>query len=682
MSYASNVYYLLLNRPLLQIMPPTATPQVTIPSIGQQEHIPEFCFVATALPTDNGFIQQAFDYHNTYGFSPVSITSLQELLEHSSITGSSDPITRLRIVTHADFNNMFIELFNGTTRGILKEQLSGFGVSDVEGLKATIKMYNSNDDHFSTAADKNRAITHFQSTNVSLLTPVELNTAGSTPSPEVNVFLRRCMDRWYVLTRGISFTDGTNTTAITNAQRTTLRTSLDTILEDAKQAVISSTSANDTQLSAIITATESLTLADLNYTSYSGGTFDANLPIDLAGSNSAIAGGIRAKITHLQARISENTTIDIRGCRVGQTTGYLQSVREFFGRPSHLPTVTGPEWFQSFPTSFGTFGAHTHIQDLWDNGEASSNITSADVSSAFSTWASEFNFNPVNMYFESVFNGNLFDFASLRWRRRASGGSPQGIPLLNLPAADLDNITSQSLGDIIHRFAGYYQMTMPNATNRNRLSQLQPHLLALIQTEINIAATSSPTSAELTGFHTELLNLANQITGISGFPTPSSSLVANPAPAGLTLANINMYASNIRNHCDNILSTHLNAYFTTLNTRFSEASNPLKLFLNLGLPLFVQSSSTPSNYNVFLWHSHSVPTFKTMMKIQWTGTSAQIQSIINTIDNLSLNVSNSTHQTRHMRLSRLTEDRLPDVPNTEAAFCPLPDFQARIKTTP
>src|SRR5262249_16225618 len=66
-------------------------------------------------------------------------------------------------------------------------------------------------------------------------------------------------------------------------------------------------------------------------------------------ASAAVANGFRANLVAARARLTSSSWVDIRGCRVGQRSAYLQAVARFFGGPSGTPMVSGPDLWQSFP---------------------------------------------------------------------------------------------------------------------------------------------------------------------------------------------------------------------------------------------------------------------------------------------------------------------------------------------
>src|SRR5262249_54963800 len=79
---------------------------------------------------------------------------------------------------------------------------------------------------------------------------------------------------------------------------------------------------------------------------------DANYFLNQKAEVKAITGTppFRNILTQARARFSGTSVIDIRGCRAGASLDYLKAIANFFGSNSTKPKVTGPDFYQSFPT--------------------------------------------------------------------------------------------------------------------------------------------------------------------------------------------------------------------------------------------------------------------------------------------------------------------------------------------
>lgn len=84
-----------------------------------------------------------------------------------------------------------------------------------------------------------------------------------------------------------------------------------------------------------------------------------------------------------QMRFDAGSTIEVKGCRIGQNHSYLEGISRFFGGGERNPTVTAPDMFQIF----GSMGSHphpdqtNHLRGLWNN---------ASIRQAFIYWAGVF----------------------------------------------------------------------------------------------------------------------------------------------------------------------------------------------------------------------------------------------------------------------------------------------------
>jgi hypothetical protein len=64
------------------------------------------------------------------------------------------------------------------------------------------------------------------------------------------------------------------------------------------------------------------------------------------------------RLRSVRAKTDEQTHIEVRGCNAGTDTGFLDSLRGFFGEPGRLPSISAPDLFQYFfKLSYTTYGA-------------------------------------------------------------------------------------------------------------------------------------------------------------------------------------------------------------------------------------------------------------------------------------------------------------------------------------
>lgn len=89
-------------------------------------------------------------------------------------------------------------------------------------------------------------------------------------------------------------------------------------------------------------------------------------------------------LMYTRLRFNASSTIEIKGCRIGQNLGYLEAISRFFAWPDQIgPIVTAPDMFQSF----GYLGYKSHpdttayLRRLWNN---------RNIRDAFRYWAGIF----------------------------------------------------------------------------------------------------------------------------------------------------------------------------------------------------------------------------------------------------------------------------------------------------
>jgi hypothetical protein len=419
---------------------------------------------------------------------------------------------------------------------------------------------------------------------------------------------------------------------------------------------------------------------------------------DMQPAVTALKAGFRTKLDHLRTIMRSSSHVDIRGCEIGKDPTYLTDLRSFLGMGTNQPTISAPDWFQSYPT--GTqIGWGTSIFTKIDaivSGGLGQHFSAGDVDSAFTKWKGLIDFDPHFSFIRHLFTATtpnpLFDFATLEWRVWRTGSATKGIPILRMEAERIDDIVSPKLGlgDIIERFRVIFEIpaaSAPNPTLRVPLNNLQPHILTFKTIRAGVAPITSPNDPALNNFHAPLTKLAKDIKGVKGFPAPQSPL----PPASASFDHILDSVINIQAHIFSLLTANVDVFFTAVKARLNETNSEIRYYYNIGLPLPVQSSAPPANPNV---SPVKVSTFmsatsnaegeklvanalRSWMRVQWTGTAAQAAKMNAQISQLS--ITNAPQRDAASQVSRLqkTADPTPD-----AAVNPMPDFQAQIVTRP
>ncbi len=665
--------------------------------VGVPENIPELTFIANPLPGDNGFIVSANEFHNNFGLSPIGVNSLEDILIRLQTT--STPIRCMRIVTHANFDHLFMWLFNNGSRGILAGPLAGFASSDADGLAALITQYTAGASisPFLFEDRANQALAHLRTNNAAVLVPFGLDQPADTLTADQRVFFRRNLDLVFITGGTIDWdhsqeeppnpTPGTATTA----EKDVVRASINTIITHFQTRFVglpirnTANTISEPQVQALRAALTSLTLSDIGLASASN-TFDGRLLLDLRQANRVIAAGLRAKITHARARFSKTSRIDIRGCRVAQG-GHtnLQAMQAFFGTTGNLPMVTGPNWLQSFTASF-EFASNSLVDGLVSSGIPGANVVGTDIDTAFSDWRDLVNFQSFFQFITGLIQGNAFNFTTLTWRQRQATPGGVGIPLLNMEAQRADDLPTMNLADLIQRFRtiGDISTATPTTASRTRLGSLQPRVATFAQIQQRVSAAAAPTSADLTQFFNDLKTVYTGLIGVTGVTAPNPRLIPATAPNPLDLPTIQGYVTAIRGFIDTTLATNYGTFFTDVNTAMQATNGPLKFYLAIGLPLLIQSSSHPARHTILLDNTLKTSAMRNFLKLLWTSDTSQLATMTTRINALTFNWDANTDATRAALTAKL---RIPAVHQEHAdtdpsAFAPTAAYNIHIVVEP
>lgn len=507
--------------------------------------------------------------------------------------------------------------------------------------------------------------------------------------PDLEAFCFACADLHF-LKNGPLFI---GTTPVTAGQRTTLRNAVMAISDIIRIRILGapSNTITNAQLNTLRTTIENL---PLRRSAITGGTMTLETTTfrELNAANNAMQHDFRTKLNHFRGLMKPDDAsfLDIRGCLVGRTPSFLDVLRNFLGGVNQ-PTVSAPEFFQSFPagvrTTFDT-DIFAVIDSLVSSGLPASNVSAADVDNAVTTWQGLIDFDPHFDFISDLFTvgSSKQNFAMLGWRVFRVGTATTGIPVLRMEARRADDLVSLNLGKIIERFGVIFQIpaaSVPNAAARTRLTKLQPHLVTFQAKKDAVAG--SPTPADLTVLFTDLTTLANKITAIPGFPAPAVPLV----PASDSLPDIAASVVSIGNHLDTILDAALDPFFAAVQGRLSHANAKIRYFYNIGLPLLLQSSSTPIDFVISVRVSLVSATdanktidaaLRSWMRIQWSGDPAQTTAMNKKIRDLPLGTS--PKRTAASQVSALTERDPIDVPTSETGIAPMQAFHDHIITRP
>jgi hypothetical protein len=554
----------------------------------------------------------------------------------------------------------------------------------------------------------NNFLTFLRGQNNPALAPFHLDAPGAVLSPDLRELFRRYIDTWRVRIPGsIVVTTGAATRNLTAAEiNNPFVPFMDLIVRLLKPSIMAGIAGlTDAHFTALRNAVLAVTPVNLGFPTnatplgppwpfnnnpYPDDEFDRLLK-DFSSTVRALAAGntFMAKLAHVRdTRFNADSFIDIRGCRAGNLPvgvapppPFLLSIQRFFGRAGALPTVTAPEWYQSFNANFRNqpLTNNADIDHLFNAGfnVGGIQLTTAEISNDFDTWSSLSNLDGQFTFFTNLFPAapDLVEFASLRWRTWRAAGSTAGIPPLNLYSSRADDMAQLALGELLNRLRENFSAAGANLAPPlvTKLNALQPKVESFRSNEEQLAAF---TGADFTSFYNTLSALATQIITITGMPAPGSPLVDAAAPSPLNRAHINGYHGNIRTYLTNSLNTDIGAIFSSIRTAVGAADAKRHYYFNIRLPLRVQTASGNFvQYVVFYIAGGAADATKSYMKCQWAGTPAQIADMHSFIDPLP--VTDATGAS-FLETAILVETEASATPN---AVAPLPDYHSHIKST-
>jgi hypothetical protein len=611
--------------------------------IGEPESVPDFTFVARAEPNDNGFIQQAFDYHRDWGFNPRSAETMDEVV--TNLSGATGHINRLRLVSHANVDNIFMRLFTGSTRGIAQEQLAGFGFSDAAGTETTLQGSSANSFLFSDQTTAVLAALH--TANSPALGPVGLTAATSSPSADLTEFIRRSADILFIGIGTVQVQPDTgNARAATAAEKTQLRTSEQTLLSSVQSRIVQSTASaaspiTDQNLQDLQAAIGGLTLAALSLQSAGTVTVPEQTVRNLTAANRAIAGGFRGRLDTVKGRFDSSSFVDIRGCRLGQNPDYMRAVQCYFGRSGNLPEVSAPEWFQSFP-SFGFQGLadEAGVDASAASGVSSMNVTGADVTTAIGLWGGLSGATAQLAFWTQLFGGGPVPFVSFSWR--------SSVPALTM-ASEIDSVTTAGFGDVLRLLQRIFNVaaaTLPTAQQITDLDQKRPLAASLGQIQSGISAAlgaATPDPSRLQALQQQLSQLEQQVSPAPATtgPTATTAATATAATATATAATATtpstattatagaataITAAQLQTRATALQQTlagqvaPINAFMQAVAAKLTNANALLRFYFNLGFVLPVQSTAVVDSINLLVMNTLRNRAIERWLRVQWLGT--------------------------------------------------------------
>jgi hypothetical protein len=399
-------------------------------------------------------------------------------------------------------------------------------------------------------------ITALLSSNPGVLSPFGLTDSSPVPTGNVELFFLICSD---ILFASLVFANPANGSItiggnnLTSSQRSDLNASLNIIADAIQGRIAGTTTITALQLSNLRTAIKKLTMDELgsnnlggrgygNFGSFTLTGFDAFRILGEA--NAAIGRGFRQHLDSVKLRFDQNSWIDIRGCRIGQDRDYLRALQQFFGRLDALPSVSGPTWYQSFPSA-GSIPRTTEaeIDDLWNHGftGAAATHTTQVIQDTFNKVSILAGTNVHIDFWEQVTAGDNFEFMSLLWKG--------DLPQLPIETPRLNGFLPLDFSDTITRIATIFDETasLPSNTTFTRIETVHGSIVALQSERITIRVLlgqASPVTQELEQSFQRLSQISQEL-GLTTVPATQ--------PGALQVGQLQTYAEQLKKYFEIVI---------------------------------------------------------------------------------------------------------------------------------
>lgn len=600
-------------------VPPAPAP------VGDPEKIPEITFIAAASPNDNGFLRSAVIYHTTYALNPQTAESFEDMVHQ--LAAANTPIARLRIVSHfalttGQGSQVFIKFFHdhkdvaGNDVKFTNWWYFKYATSDEEGLKAFFKqeflpaqhagflsasllLPNSTTNTTSTDQTDRLIFSILQGRSDPALQPFRLGTRR--PTGATLTLCQWCADLYCL--NHLTSMEGEGvfpTVAAAPLPAGVITVFRDFIHDKIEQMKTASGVMVAANVDGLNSAIASLTLADFPVPPVAG---SAVMTFTIAGKYLENHDSLRQDLAIVRNRLNDSF-VDIRGCRVGQDQQYMQALQEFFGNPGHLPTVSGPDWFQSFSILGALFpSTETQIDQIFSTGYSSSSLSlaAADIQREFSSWSGRAGLNAQLSFWDQLFKGDKFHFLTLSWRNQ--------LPPIGMDAVELRGLDTLAYPDLIARLKEIFFIpaaTGPSTTALNTFNTTgMPQVQALLTAENSLTPLSdaSPQS-----------DLQQVLTALQGVATAlSQTLPAAPSP--LTVSYLHSSLDQLKGAL--VTSSAITPLLDALKAKCADNRVGIRYFLGIGLALPIQRAAQEKQRCLVFKDTLQTDALKSFMQINW-----------------------------------------------------------------
>ena len=633
---------------------PTPTPTPQGPETIVREHVPDIVFI---IPGTDPTVQSTVDFHEFFGFRGTRLkrfSSIENMI--SQLASASTAINRLRIVAHADREGIFSPMVEGDSSvNIESDQLRAFIQGDGPWLFTKIGEFHFFGSGSAASQIAEVILQHIQqdTNHQSVLTPFNITSLSFIRPELVNYIL--CAVTTLSIQGNHIEKDGT---ALNTAEKDALSFVFDKILEVSRQNVIDGgnyTGVTATNLDNLRDSIRNFSFQDYGF---SPGTSDLSTDTmnSIVVSVQALRNNFRTNLESVQQRFSGTSWVDIRGCRAGTDRDYLRAISEFFGTAGNLPHVSGPTWFQKFPTiGFRDFSGSADIDDVFDNGipgHNGTNISSFSLKSALDQWLGFILYDTA--YFSAwrtALNKTASEFCLLTWRN--------DIPTLFIREGKQRGIASLSFIDTIKRIKDIFEVSTSSQPTQATLNGLQNFVENELPALMTPLLQEIPNSGPFDQFFSELSGISQQL---------SASVVPGTSPTGLDANTLRQYQTDLIDFIDTNRLSHIKSLLTTAQTHINGSNGKYHLYLQFGLPGMVFFERNFQNNQIFALASEKDNALRIFLREMW-------EEPLPTPNNIAgARLSSSRDSDR--AVAGLANDRQ----DTRVAIGPMPEYMRNIET--
>ena len=230
-------------------------------------------------------------------------------------------------------------------------------------------------------------------------------------------------------------------------------------------------------------------------------------------------------------------------------------------------------------------------------------INGADVQREYANWAGRIGIPAQVAFWNQVFQGDVLEFLTLRWKDH--------LPAIGMEADKLSGLSGLSYPDMITRLQEIFVIAAGSTPAAGVLQSFStgifPQVAALRDIELAIDRLGSGASVP---------DLQAQLALLQPIATAwSQTLPAAPNP--LTFQYVQQAAGQLKQHA--ITQSQIQNFMQAVRTKLADPKSGFRYMLSIGLPLLVQSGQREPGLGLILLDALKDQALLSWTKIQWSG---------------------------------------------------------------